>query len=279
MSVFADTHRLKHVYLDTKRLPASQFPDQVQKAMGTFHQFQPDVVMLGDDNALRLLGPTISEIGTPIVYFGINNNPRNYFEVMPKNVIGIIERVPLFPWVRHLRLIAPEAKNIHVIMDDSHTSKAIVKVTFADRKSIIFDNSTIRYTIIASWSEWQRTVLEAGPDDIFIMPTFHALKNDAGENIPNDTVAYWTSTNSPVPIFTLQDYAVGDTGAVGAFTLHGMEHGRIAALLVNGILEGKDFPELSLLAKQKGTFYFNKKQLQRFGLTLPRHIEMQTIYR
>jgi ABC-type uncharacterized transport system substrate-binding protein len=274
-----DTVALDFVYLDTKRIPQSAFRQRADEAMETFRRVDPDVVMLGDDNALRLLGPMISETGKPIVYFGINGNPRSYLNPMPKNVIGIVERIPLFPWARYLTEIVPEVRKILVLMDASPTSKGLVEVTFAGRRQFEFDDCTISYITTSSWTQWQRIVLEPDAYDVILTPLYHALKDDTGAHVSYAEVIRWTSKNSPKPVFATQDYAVGDNGVVGAYTIFGEDHGRMAALLVKGILEGRDLLELSVAKDQKGTFYFNKKQLRRFGLTLPQSIQRQVIYR
>ncbi len=77
------TVQLDHFYLDTKRIPASQFKARVEAALAYYRQIQPDLVMLGDDNALFLLWEPIATKGTPVVFFGINSNLRHYFDAIP----------------------------------------------------------------------------------------------------------------------------------------------------------------------------------------------------
>lgn len=278
-SVLADTVVLKHVYLDTKRVPESRFQEKADTAMNVVRTFEPDVVMTGDDNALRLLGPEVSASRIPVVFFGINNNPRQYFTAIPDNVTGVIERVPLFPWIRHLADIMPGAKKALVLMDDSPTSDAIINVTFAKRKDVFLDGISVEYEVAANWTEWQRIVRAGGTYDFITVPVFHNLKTDAGVHVPVDEAIRWTSENSPVPVFAYQDYAVSDTGVVGAYVIFGEAHGRHAALMAEAILEGRAFTVPPTQMDQEGVFYFNKKQLQRFGLTLPEEIRKKAEFR
>eukprot|EP00831_Metopus_contortus_P012386 TRINITY_DN14990_c0_g1_i1.p2 TRINITY_DN14990_c0_g1~~TRINITY_DN14990_c0_g1_i1.p2 ORF type:complete len:219 (-),score=32.73 TRINITY_DN14990_c0_g1_i1:1046-1702(-) len=212
-------------------------------------------------------------------YFGINGNPRSYFSPMPENVIGILERIPLFPWARYLTEIVPDVRNMLVLMDDSQSSRGLVEVTFGEREQFEFNDCTISYKTTSDWAQWQRIVLEPDAYDVILTPLYHALKDDTGAHVSYEEVIRWTSKHSAAPVFATQDYAVGDDGVVGACTIFGEEHGRMAALLVKGILEGGDLLELSVAKDQKGTFYFNRKQLKRFGLTLPQSIRNQAIYR
>lgn len=277
-SILTPTFLLEYVYLDTKRIPKSQFQDKAEAAMSVFRRFNPDVVMTGDDNALRLLGPRIAATGTPVVFFGINNNPRSYFSTIPDNVTGVLERVPLFPWIRHLATILPHATKALVLMDNSPTAEAIIEVTFADRKKAFVDGISVEYAVAANWTEWQRIISELNSYDFITMPIFHALKSTSGIHIPVEEAIRWTSQNSPVPVFAYQDYAVNDTGVVGSYVIFGEAHGRLAARIAKDILEGENPVLPPTYMDQEGRFYFNKKQLERFGLSLPDSIRQKTIY-
>ncbi|WP_022662245.1 ABC transporter substrate-binding protein [Paucidesulfovibrio longus] len=278
--ILGEIAQLDMVYLDTKRIPESEFAGRAEAAMDVFRRVDPDLVMLGDDNALRLLGPRMADSGKPVVFFGINNNPRKYFrEGIPGNVTGVLERVPLFPWLRHLIRIIPDPKTALVLMDDSPTSRAIVEVNFMDRKQVFLDRVSVGYEMAANWAEWQQVILGHRKYDFITMPLYHNLRDASGRYVPVEEVIRWTSEHSPVPIFAYQDYAVGDDGAVGSYVIFGEQHARLAALIARDILEGKTPRPPSASMDQQGTFFFNKKQLARFGLTLPEDIRSRAEFR
>jgi hypothetical protein len=265
-------------YLDSKRLPPFEYGRKVDEALALFRRTSPDLVMLGDDNALRLLGPAFAATGVPVVYFGINNNPRSYFKTLPPNVVGIIERIPLFHWIRLLTQIMPNAKNILVLMDDSPTSKGIFDTNFMGRRSVTFDGRTVECELTGSWETWRELVL-AGGRDFILMPIYHALQDRAGKHVDYETVVRWMSARSPVPVFADQDYAVGDRGVVGALVVVGDEHGAIAGRMAARILQGERIADLSTRNDQKGRLFFNKHQLARFGLVLPPDIAGRAVYK
>ncbi len=277
-NVLAGNHAVSHVFMDTKRIPESEFQARADAAMERFRELAPDLVILSDDNALRLLGPPLARTGTPVVYMGINNNPRSYFDAIPPQVTGVIERVPLFPWTRYLREIVPGPSNMLVLMDDSLTTRAIIDVTFGERKTITFGGRIVTYKVAADWDEWRWTVLHSRSYGLIVMPVFHSLEDGAGRHVPVEKVVRWTSANSPVPVFANQDYAVTDEGVVGAYVLRGESHARVAALMAKDILEGKNVRDLPVVNDQNGTFVFNKKQLARFGLTLPEEIGKLAVF-
>lgn len=276
LAVLPDDVELRKAYLDTKRIPKSQFADKAREALDIFGTYDPDVVMLGDDNALRLLGPPIAETGKPVVYFGINNNPRQYFETLPPNVVGVLERIPLFHWVRVLMRIVPDARSLLVLMDDSPTAEAIYASAFKGRDFVSFDGAVVRCMRAHSWSGWQRIVTEE-EHDLILMPIYHALRADSGRHITYEEVIAWTSKNSCSPVFATQDYAVGDDGVVGAWVIQGEQHGRRAGRIVAGIL--KEGIRNSADGDQGGVLYLNERQLRRFGLEVPQDLREEAVFK
>ncbi len=277
--VLAELAELERVYLDTKRIHRSEFQERADKAMQAFDRFRPDLVMVGDDDALRLLGQRIAATGKPLVYFGINNNPREYFSRIPDNVTGVLERVPVFAWIRHLKRIVPGAEHALVLLDGSATAEAVIRVSFGDRMEFSVDGVRVEYEVAADWALWQRVILSPHGFDFITMPLYHDLKDDAGVHVPVEEVVRWTTENSSVPVFAYQDYAVGENGVVGAFVIFGETHAQLAALMARDILEGKNPRLPTAYMDQDGMFFFNESRLTRFGLTLPEDIRRKAVFR
>lgn len=270
---------VEYVYLDTKRLPETAFKGKVNEAKAAFKRFKPDLVILGDDNALRLLGPDMAATGLPVVYFGINDNPRKYFDRLPENVTGVLERVPLMQWVRILTKIVPGAVKVLALMDSSPTSRALVVRNFGTAGRISDGGITVDYKMVSQWEEWQRIIHQRDRYDLIVIPLYHALRDASGSNVPYDEVIRWSSEHTFVPLFAVQDYAVGDDGVVGAYVVYGEEHGRMTGRIARSILEGVPMQDMLTPDPQQVRFYFNKKQLERFGLKLPRHIQVQAVFK
>ena len=278
-SILTPSAQLRRVYLDTKRIPSTEFQARADAAFRVFEEYRPDLVMLGDDNALRLLGPRMAATGVHVVYFGINNNPRAYFDRLPDNVTGVLERVPIFPWIRLIKDFMPGARNFLVLMDDSPTAHAIARNAFRGQRRVFLDGSVVERRETGSWEEWQRVVLGTVDQDVIVMPVYHALTDASGEHVPYDQVVEWTSANSRVPVFATQDYAVGDNGVVGAYVVQGEDHGRIAARIAKAILDGREVKDVAALGGQGGQLFFNQRQLERFNLVLPDSIRARARFR
>jgi ABC-type uncharacterized transport system substrate-binding protein len=226
-------------YMDTKRIKEDEFQDRAEKAWKIFKERKPDLVMIGDDNALMLLGTKLAETKTPVVYFGINDNPRRYFKEVPENITGVLERTPVIPWARHIKQIIPWAEKALVLMDDSLTSEAIRDIVFSDKKKMTLSGITLEYQFAGKIDEWERIVKNAKKYDFILMPTFHAVKDRKGKAVSVEDVVAWTSANSPVPVFSNQDYTVGDNGVIGAFVIFGKHHGKLAGEMALEILKNK----------------------------------------
>lgn len=278
-TVLGSEYEIHSYYMDTKRIPKSEFLKHADVAWGKYLKIKPDLVMIGDDNGLSLLGPRFSRTQTPVIYFGINNNPRNYFDRLPDNITGVLERTPIVPWLRYLKDIIPNAKKVLILMDSSPTSEAIIHVVFQQRKSVKVSGLTAEYRIVKDWSEWVFFVKNSNKYDILIMPTFHSIKDETQESVSVESVVEWTSANSAIPVFSNQDYTVSSKGVVGSYVIYGEAHGKLAGEMVLEILKMKKSPrDIRNITDRNGKFYFNKDQLNRFKLKLPAEIKEQAIF-
>lgn len=266
---------LEYYHMDTKRIPEKEFATRADSAWTMYLNEHPDLVMIGDDNALRLVGPRLGSTQTPVVYYGINDNPRVYFDKMPANMTGIMERTPILPFLRYIRSIIPTTRSALVLMDQSQTSNSYVDIVFNNQKDIDAAGIHVTYKIAEDWDMWKQSVLTvAASYDILVASSYHAVKRKDGSHVNLHKVIEWTSANSPLPVFTNQEYSVYDTGAVGAFVTDGESHGsQAAAIALKIIKEGKRPADIPPETDRSETLYFNLKQLQRFKLTLPEDIK------
>ena len=66
--VLGSSYELKYFEMDTKRLDPSKYQEQADKAWSFYKQEKPDLVISGDDNALKFLAPRYQTVTTPVVY-------------------------------------------------------------------------------------------------------------------------------------------------------------------------------------------------------------------
>ncbi len=273
--VLSTTAEINTFYMDTKRLPESEFQKSADLAWEKFESSKPDVVMLGDDNALRLVGPKLAEHSVPVVFLGINHNPRVYFSggILPSNMTGVLERTPIMGSIRFIARILPDVKRILIIAGESQTSQAELKNTLLDQKKLATTGIVADVKTVNTWTGWLETLKSAHEHYGIVLPLgYFNIKNDNGQYLTGYDAMSEMSASSQIPIFVNQDYTVGDEGAMGALVIQGKTHGRRAGSIALSILEGASPLSLPPEVDQTGGFYFNQKQLTRFGITLPEEI-------
>jgi ABC-type uncharacterized transport system substrate-binding protein len=271
---FAGQYKLVTFEMDTKRQPRSLHQKQADLAWQKYEEVKPDLVILGDDNALKFLGPKFSKTQTPIVFLGINKNPRDYVE-MSKNITGVLER-PIFTLSigSITDILQPKPDKILVLFDSGTTSQASVEEVFKGKTSADLSGTKVDLRLISNFELWQKTVLNAADAgyDAIVIGLYHTIVSNDGKNIPADQVMAWTSANTTIPPFGFWDFSVGKDQTIGGFVLYGKEQGRTAAKMAMQILQGKAPKDIRPVIGDKGQYVFSKSGLEKFQLTLPEKI-------
>ena len=280
--VLSTTAEVDTFFMNTKQLSESEFQKSADLAWAKFEASKPDLVMLGDDNALRLMGPKLAEQSVPVVFLGINHNPRVYFSggILPPNMTGVLERTPIMGSIRFISRVLPDVKRILVLAGESQTSQAELKNTLLDQKKLATTGIVADVKTVNSWAAWLEILKSAHEQyDIVIPLAYFNIKDESGKYLTAYDAISDMSAITQVPIFVNQDYTVGNEGAMGALVIQGKTHGRRAGLIALSVLEGSS--PLSLLPEvdQTVVLYFNQKQLTRFGITLPEDIVNYSIFK
>ncbi|HAT29471.1 MAG TPA: sugar ABC transporter [Janthinobacterium sp.] len=265
-------YRLEYVQMDTKRLPKAQHAAMADKAWARYLALRPVLVVLGDDAALSLLGPRLGATTTPVVYLGINNNPRAYFDgALVKNITGVLERPVLKRNIALVKKLLPHTRSALVLFDTDITSQVVLRETFGGQRVQIIDGIRVEFRLIDNWEEWQSAVLGARAEhDVLFVGLYQALHDRAGKSVNlSDEVVRWTSEHTPIPPFCFWDWAVGANKAIGGLVLHGKEQGRAATEIALKILSGTSPSTIYPVTADRGRFLYSRKQLQRYHITLP----------
>ncbi|BCS89161.1 ABC transporter substrate-binding protein [Pseudodesulfovibrio sediminis] len=258
-------------YLDTKRLAPEEYQGNVDRAWAAVQEDRPDVVVLTDDNAIRLLGRRVMDAGIPVVFLGVSENPRVYLDDM-KLATGVLER-PLFKRsILYFKdILGPTLQRALILFDTSNTSQTIMNSIFKGKRSHMLANTAVEVLLLETFEEWQQAILtvENTGNNIVFAGLYHNLKDANGQHVPSETVIRWTSAHSPVPVFGFWDFSVGKGKAVGGLVNSGRTQGEDAARLVQQILTGTEPKELYPITAENGIFLFSFHELDRWGLVLP----------
>lgn len=266
---------IEHIYMDTKRLPRPQHPAQAEKAWTRLKAGRPDLIILCDDNAARLLGPSLKNGPVPVVYLGLNRNPRDYGIFPAKNMTGILER-PLLKRSLHsmCKLVNPHDTKVLVLFDSDTTSDAVVHEAFQGQSHLILGTVRAELKQFETVKDWQAALLNAKADgfDTVYIGLYHTLRDNVGKHVPEDEILAWANANTPVPIFAFWDFAVGKGKTIGGHVLSSRDQGLAGGEVASRILAGASPASIAPRTAEAGSYRFSQFELDRFGISLPKEI-------
>lgn len=267
-------YQLETFEMNTKRLPATEYQSQADKAWREYKRLNPDLVVLGDDNALKYLGSRFGKTQTPVVYLGINNDPENYGVSSYENLTGVLER-PLLK--RSISFIAETMpiKKILILFDSGTTAKTVYDQTFRNSTSYTLGGIQADIKLISTFDEWKETVRKskANEYDAIIVGLYHTIRDSDGDHVAAEDILHWTSENTPIPPFSFWDFSVRAAEIVGGYVLHGEQQGEAAGIMIKSILSGIKPSLIYPVSADSGSFLFSRSQLKRWDITLPEYIE------
>ena len=276
--VLADKFELVYFEMDTKRLPPSRFPERAEIAWRLYQRLAPKLVILADDNALAYLGSKLLKTQTPVVYLGINANPRDYGVVGPTNFTGVLER-PLFK--RSIKMIDDfiELKKALVLFDSGTTAKVVKEEYFAGKTSVLLGNVKVDIKLIATIDNWKKNVISA-PDkgyDALIVGLYHTLVDDKGTHVRANEVIEWTSANTAIPPFGFWGFSIGRNMNIGGYVTTAYAVGELAGKQALIMLAKENKRTLLPIRTTSGELLFSKAQLHKWKIKLPEQIKTQVV--
>ncbi|QXC56045.1 hypothetical protein KSS82_02035 [Vibrio mimicus] len=275
--VIGDKHSLTFFEMDTKRIPEREYEEAALRAFAVYQKLKPDLVVLGDDNALYYMLPKLFHEPIPIVFLGINSNPRQLLDqyYAEAQVTGILEQ-PLF--VKNMaeigRLLPIQKRKVLVLFDSGNTSKIALEYMHS-QDSLIKENLGIdvEIRVIKSEQEWHHAV-ENAPEEGFgaiAVGLYQTLVNIDGLNVPPEHILSWTNQNSTLPLFGFWDFSIGKGKAAGGVVLFGQEQGQMAAEIVLRILDhGEKAKYIPIQINRQGRGIYQPDEFARWGLKPPK---------
>ncbi len=278
--VLAEKADLEFFQLDTKRLAFAEHARRADQAWQTYLRIKPDLVILGDDNALKYLGQRFAGTRTPVIYLGINNNPRNYFSGLPKNITGVLERPLLRRSIVHMReIMADRLSRVLILFDDGTTARTLLKEEFQDGNLSSVGPVAVDIRLIGSLGEWRDAIVTAPEHgyDAIVVGLYHTITTADGRHVPEQEIITWSSDHATVPLFAFWKFAVGRHMTAGGLVLDAYVQGKMAATIAGRVLAGEPPPSLPQ-SSGDGQFVFSRSQLMRWQLNLPEDIFEQSIF-
>jgi ABC-type uncharacterized transport system substrate-binding protein len=267
-------HEVIRFSMDTKRIKKEMFAKAADDAWKKYQELKPDAVVLGDDNALKLLGKRFYGVKTPVIFLGINANPKSYDAVGKENVTGILERPLYDSSVFALKKVTKAANGdkIAIVFDNGATSKISVESIKKKKKIGGLNIDVFNFEKFKDYNDFFKNAKKNGYKFVLI-GLYHSVVDEAGKSVAsNDAIIEFTK-NSEVPVFGFWDFSVGKDKAAGGLCLDGKVQGEMAGNLIKSIFGGKKAGSIQFLTGRKGSLVFSKARLDHWKITLPADIK------
>lgn len=266
---------VKKVWMDTKRKTDKEsLAIKTAQIVEIAKQFNPDLLFLGDDNATNYIGNQFLDSDIPIVFWGVNSNPLKYGLVERRdrpghNVTGVYQPGFILESLQLLKTLAPEAKTLAVLSDDSATGRANVKtVAHLARKGVLPLELVENYST-SDFQTWKERVLDLqNKVDALFLGHYASFKDREGNPISPEDAAKWYLKNSRIPEAMAERQFV-EQGILCTADDSGYKQGFEAVVIANDILTKKADPSTyPPVAPSRGALLVNRQRAKMLGIVI-----------
>lgn len=272
-------HDIHVLALDTKRLPRDEWPAKTASIQAEVDRIQPDIAILGDDNAFLLMSEYLVDKKIPVVFFGVNGSVQQYPLLEHPLVTGVLERPFFAQSVRHIRKVIRPHDNFLILMDDSPTMRNAVNEYFGEAREASLHGSNVDIVLTNNKDEWLNAVDEAHKHyDAIIVGTHHTIRDNEGKYVQPDDLIKRAFYTSQIPIFSFWDISIGKQQAIGGFTVSARQEGITASRLASFVLNGMRPDQVPRIQSVSGHYIYSESGLQHWNLNLSPLIASQSVY-
>lgn len=244
----------------------------------TVERWQPDVLIMMDDIAQKLVGmqylnhPTIR-----MVYGGVNGKPSNYKYDVSNNVTGILERKPLAATEDSIVMLwtasggDPAQKPRALLVGDASDSFMAGLSAYEPPEYVWKKTEWLKPVSVPTFDEWKEAVLRAPESaDVLLVSDYRQLRKVKGgkEFVKAKEVMTWTEANSKIPVLGLAAVIAEDGGAISIAT-SGYEQGEVAAEMAYAILSGKAPKDIPVRSTQQYLIGIRQAAMAKRGIPAP----------
>lgn len=254
-----DNIELKKVHLDAKRSTESELQQNAADAWSEFISFQPDVVLVSDDNAVQsFVVPYVKRMNTPILFCGVNWSADRY-ELPKEKVSGMLEVLPVEQCVSLIRRSGVPLSSITILSEQSLgevKNKAHLVPLF---ESLDLE---VRYVMVQDIVAWKMEFKQAQTEgNVIFLPTNGAITGWDTRDVKDFVLA-----ESKVPSFTCDAFMI-DYCAFGIMKIPA-EQGRWLAEQTRAVLDGQAVSGIPLEKNKTFDCLLNETISEKIGLVI-----------
>jgi ABC-type uncharacterized transport system substrate-binding protein len=272
---------IRKEWMDTKRRYTSlEIAQATARIMQVVKAFQPDLVLLGDDNAARYIGNQLLDTATPVVFWGINGLPLKYglVEQMDRpghNVTGVWQSGYIRESLELLHELVPQAKTFAVLAGDSVTTRAKVKQLQALARKGKLPLELTEVVATNSWLTFQQQALALAQQvDAFFVLNHDTLKDTHGQHVDMLTVGRWYLEHIRKPEASHEGQFVRE-GMLCTANDSGYNQGYTAFEMAVEILgHGTQPSQMRPRTPQRGPLMVNRERARMLGIALESKMDL-----
>ncbi len=250
---------LKIIHMDTKRNKSEAFKTQAaMKALKIIEEWEPEVVVASDDNAVKyLVEPFLNNTDLPVVFCGVNWNLDNYTLATDKNITGIIEIAHYVQLIETLQKYTQGRRIGHLTGDNLSDATEVTAL------NNLLKDYVIKEYAVDSFSEW-KVALDKARLEVDIL----LINNNAG-------IAGWNTEEARKLIYETVSIPTGTTNDWMAtynlltYAKSANEQGEWAANAALDILRGKSPQEIPVAISKKAKIILNMNLAKKLGIKFP----------
>ena len=265
---------IKKAWMDTKRWDKkNEIAAITIEILREMKAFNPDLILLGDDNATNFIGAYWVNTRVPVVFWGVDFDPLayGYIDTMAHpghNVTGVYQSGETYAEsLRTLKKLFPDLKTFAILSDGSETGRAksrmITRLAEEGRLPLrLVDTVETR-----SFSEWRDKALELQEKvDAFFVVNHASLKNDQGVPVDSLEVGAWYLAHIKKPEAGPEKQFVQE-GMLLSVDDSGYKQGYEAGRMADRILHQRESPAgMAVIAPTRGTIMVNRQRAAALGV-------------
>jgi ABC-type uncharacterized transport system substrate-binding protein len=245
---------MKRLRMDTKRhADEKSIKEAGANVVATIASYKPDVVIVSDDIATKVMVANYKDVAMPWVFCGVNWDASHYG--LPfKNATGMVE-VALVEKLLETLKVYGKGTRVGFLTVDSETERTEqqayakqLKITFAQQK------------LVKTMAEWKAAFAKMqGEVDVLLLGNFAGIPdwNEA-------EASAFAVENSKIPSGAMYDFMM--PFAMVGMTKIGEEQGTWAGKTALAILKGKAPSSIPVAANKEAKLFLNVKIASRAGI-------------
>ena len=266
---------VRKVWMDTKRKNSrGELAVTTRRVMDEIGRFDPDLLLLGDDNAANYIGNQVLGSDTPAVFWGVNGLPLKYglienLDAPGRNITGVWQSGYHKESLELLRRLVPKARTFSILACDSETSRPNVKIIEQLARRDVLPLKLQSTIVTNSYADFKRRALdEARQVDAFFVLNHDTLRDDQGRHVELLDVGRWYLQNIRIPEASHEDQFVYE-GMLLTANDSGFNQGYMAFEMADLILQKRGTPaRMAVRTPDRGPYLVNRIRADQLGISL-----------